>query len=147
MKCIKVVKSKSRKRCLNKHSTARMTRDMALAVLCLLVWLISPKLKAQESGTFLRFQNQFPTALMVVIPDWLATLDTSKNTHHFSPIKAPAKWQSVMAPSPDRSPRVYNYHEIGIFCKLDVKLDKVSKLPIRFRLGTQEVVDRKEGKY
>lgn len=135
MKCIKVVKNKNRKRCLNKH----------LLILCLLIGSTFPNLKAQESGTFLRFQNQFPTTLMVVIPDLI--LDTSKNNHHFSPIKAPPQWKSVAIPSPDRSPRVYNYQEIGIFCKLDVKLDKVSKLPIRFRLGTQEVVDRKEGKY
>ena len=146
MKCIKAVKSKNlnQKKFLSRASRARA---MSLALPALLFWLPSPNLKAQESGTFLRFQNQFPTTLMVVIPDWVKTLGTSKNTRHFSPIKAPAKWQSVMAPSPDRSPRVYNYHEIGIFCKLDVKLDKVSKLPIRCRLGTQEAVDRKEGKY
>ena len=137
MKCIKAVKNKSQKKFLNKP----------LLFLGLLIWFLSPSLGAQESGTFLRFQNQFPTALSIVIPDWIATLDTSKKSNHFSPIKTPAKWRSVAVPSPDRSPRVYNYHEIGIFCKLDVKLDKASKLPIRFRLGTQEVVDRKEGKY
>ena len=139
MKCIKVVKSKSRnrKKFLNKR----------LTFLCLLIGLIAPSLQGQDTSTFMRFQNQFPTALTVVIPDWIEILDTSKNTDQFSPIKAPYQWKSVAVPSPDRSPRVYNYHEIGIFCKLDVKLDKVSKLPIRFRLGTQEVVDRKEGKY
>ena len=137
MKCIKVVKNKNRKRCLNKH----------LLILCLLIGFIAPNLKAQKSGSFLRFQNQFPTTLMVVIPDLISAIDISQNTNHFSPIKTPPQWKSVAIPSPDRSPRVYNYHEIGIFCKLDVKLDKVSKLPIRFRLGTQEIVDRKEGKY
>jgi len=45
------------------------------------------------------------------------------------------------------SPRIYNYQNLGIFCKLDVKLDGVTKWPVRFRLGTQEVVDRKEGKH
>ncbi len=149
MKCIKAVKNKNlnRKKFLSRASRARAMSLALPALLTLLFWLLSPNLKAQESGTFLRFQNQFPTALTVVIPDWIAALEASKNHHQFSPIKTPAQWKSVAIPSPDRSPRIYNYHEIGIFCKLDVKLDKVSKLPIRFRLGTQEIVDRKEGKY
>lgn len=144
MKCTKVVKNKSRKRCLNKHS---MARAMSLAILCLLIGLAAPSLQAQDTSTFMRFQKQFPTTLMVVIPNSIEVLEVSQNTNQFSPIKTPYQWKSVAVPSPDRSPRVYNYHEIGIFCKLDVKLDKVSKLPVRFRLGTQEVVDRKEGKY
>jgi len=106
-----------------------------------------PVLKGQETGTFLRFQSQFPVALSVVIPDWINNQNHTLNTPHFFQINAPRQWKSVDVPSPDRSPRIYNYQEIGIFCKLDVKLDKVSKLPVRFRLGTQEVVDRKEGKY
>lgn len=137
MKCIKAVKNKSRKKFLSKK----------IIFFFLLTGLVSPTLKGQETGTFIRFQSQFPVAMSVAIPSWLSALNHSENTAQFSPFKTPHQWQTVALPSPDRSPRVYNYHEIGIFCKLDVKLDKVSKIPIRFRLGSQEVVDRKEGKY
>ncbi len=113
----------------------------------LVSWLVFPNLNGQEDGSFIRFQNQFPVALAVVIPDWIPTLGQTTNPNQFSPLRTPRQWQSVNVPSTDRSPRAYNYQEIGIFCKLDVKLDKISKLPVRFRLGTQEVVDRKEGKY
>jgi len=137
MKCTKAVKNKSLKKFLNKKIT----------LFSLIIWGLTPALNGQESGTFLRFQNQFPVALVVHIPNWLNVLNQPKNKTQFSAITLPPQWQSVAVPSPDRSPRIYNYHEIGIFCKLDVKLDKASKLPIRFRLGTQEIVDRKEGKY
>ena len=137
MKCMKAVKNKKQKKCLSKKTI----------LFFLLLWLVFPNLSAQENGSFLRFQNQFPVALGVVIPNWIPTLDQPADGSKFSSIKTPERWQAVNVPSPDRSPRVYNYHEIGIFCKLDVKLDKVSKIPVRFRLGTQELVDRKEGKY
>ena len=137
MKCMKAVKNKRQKKFLSKK----------VILFSLLFCLVFPNLKGQDSGTFLRFQSQFPVSLGVVIPDLISTLDQTSDSNLFSPIKTPRQWQSVNVPSPDRSPRVYNYHEIGIFCKLDVKLDKVSKFPVRFRLGTQEVVDRKEGKY
>ncbi len=137
MKCMKAVKNKKRKKFLSKKT----------ALLFLMSWILFPILKGQESGTFLRFQNQFSVALNIHIPTWINNQNHSTDTPVFFQINTPQQWQSVDVPSPDRSPRIYNYHEIGIFCKLDVKLDKVSKLPIRFRLGTQEVVDRKEGKY
>jgi len=137
MKCMKAVKNKKRKKFLSKR----------IILVFLMTWILFPVLKGQETGTFLRFQSQFPIALSVVIPDWINTKKQRLNIPHFFQIKTPHQWRSVTVPSPDRSPRIYNYHEIGIFCKLDVKLDKISKLPIRFRLGTQEAVDRKEGKY
>ncbi|MEM9824465.1 MAG: hypothetical protein AAF985_25490 [Bacteroidota bacterium] len=45
------------------------------------------------------------------------------------------------------APKVYSYHHLGIMCKLDVQLEKSMKHPVKFRLGTQEYVDRLEGKY
>ena len=137
MKCIKVVKNKKWKKFLNKN----------LVLPLLVLGLIVPGLQGQENGTFTRFQNQYPVTLCVFIPDLSTTISHKKNSSSFSPIQAPYQWKMVNVPSPDRSPRVYNYHNLGVFCKLDVKLDKVSKLPVRFRLGTQELVDRKEGKY
>ncbi len=137
MKCMKVVKNKKMKWCWNKK----------IILFCLFTVSVFPLLQAQKDGAYTRFQNQFTVNLAVIIPAGNFILDKYNRLTPFSPVRTPRQWSSVRVPSPDRSPRVYNYHEIGIFCKLDVKLDKVSKLPVRFRLGTQEVVDRKEGKY
>lgn len=40
---------------------------------------------------------------------------------------------------------VYDNH-FGFFCKVEVKLDKVSKVPMRFRLGSMNYVNGLEGK-
>jgi len=57
------------------------------------------------------------------------------------------KGNSPIKTSNHTSPVVYSYHHLGIMCKLDVQLEKSMKLPVKFRLGTQEYVDRLEGKY
>ncbi|MFN7118231.1 MAG: hypothetical protein ACK4TA_15630 [Saprospiraceae bacterium] len=43
-------------------------------------------------------------------------------------------------------PIVYSYHNLAFFCKVEVKLEKAVKLPVKFRLGDVEYVDRLEGK-
>lgn len=43
-------------------------------------------------------------------------------------------------------PPVYDYQRLGVFCKLDVQLEKHLPLPVRFRLGDPLLVDAWEGK-
>lgn len=43
-------------------------------------------------------------------------------------------------------PTPYAYHRLGLFCKLDVQLEKRLPLPVRFRLGDPLHVDALEGK-
>ena len=45
-----------------------------------------------------------------------------------------------------RQPSIYDFHALGMFCKFDVGLDKGSKIPLRFRLGTVGGVDTQERK-
>ncbi len=42
--------------------------------------------------------------------------------------------------------RITYVNNLGFFCRQEVKLDKVLAIPIRFRLGSREYVDRMEGK-
>lgn len=44
------------------------------------------------------------------------------------------------------TPVVYCYQDIGFFCKIDVQLEKAVKLPVKFRLGTVQYVNKLEGK-
>lgn len=40
----------------------------------------------------------------------------------------------------------YSYQNLGIFCKWEVQLEKKARIPVRFRLGEVQYVDRLEGK-
>ncbi len=53
---------------------------------------------------------------------------------------------SQYGPQNALAPKIYSYQSLSPFCKLDVQLDKVAPLNIRFRLGEVEYVDRLEGK-
>ncbi len=43
-------------------------------------------------------------------------------------------------------PRAYSYQELGFFCKWEVQLEKAAQLPVKFRLGEVQYVERMEGK-
>ncbi len=40
----------------------------------------------------------------------------------------------------------YYAERLGFFCKQEIKLDKISVIPVRFRLGSMEACNRLEGK-
>ena len=43
-------------------------------------------------------------------------------------------------------PAPWNYTELGLFCKLDVQLERRTRMPILFRLGDVQQVEAWEGK-
>ena len=43
-------------------------------------------------------------------------------------------------------PKIYSYHNLAFFCKVEIKLEKAAKFPIKFRLGDVNYVDQLEGK-
>ena len=40
-----------------------------------------------------------------------------------------------------KMPLAYAYKDLALFCKIEVKLEKVVKMPIKFRLGSVDYVD------
>jgi hypothetical protein len=40
----------------------------------------------------------------------------------------------------------YSYHDLGLFCKWEVNMEKAAKIPVKFRLGEVQYVERLEGK-
>lgn len=46
---------------------------------------------------------------------------------------------------PFLSPQFYSA-QLGFFCKQEIKFDKITKIPFRFRLGSVDQCDRLEGK-
>ncbi len=74
---------------------------------------------------------------------------TYLNPHLYFLGIAPAIF-SETPPSNSRSgpyvPKAYRYNELGFFCKMEVKMEKNAKLPIKVRLGDVDYVDWLEGK-
>jgi hypothetical protein len=43
-------------------------------------------------------------------------------------------------------PMAYSYDHLAFFCKLEVRMEKATKLPIKFRLGDVQYMEKLEGK-
>ncbi|MBK9016911.1 MAG: hypothetical protein IPM82_24205 [Saprospiraceae bacterium] len=43
-------------------------------------------------------------------------------------------------------PQAWCYSDLAFFCKMEVKMEKATRFPIKFRLGDVQYVDRLEGK-
>ena len=43
-------------------------------------------------------------------------------------------------------PAAYSYEKLGAFCKWEVQLEKAARMPVKFRLGEVQYVERLEGK-
>ena len=44
-------------------------------------------------------------------------------------------------------PMLYQAQELAFFCRWEVKMEKASKMPVKFRLGEVQYTERMEGKY
>lgn len=59
----------------------------------------------------------------------------------------PPSLNEVFKASPSiSSPKAYAYKDLAFFCKVEVQLEKATKMPIKFRLGSVDYVDWLEGK-
>ena len=43
-------------------------------------------------------------------------------------------------------PPAWRYQDLAFFCKLEVKMEKTFKMPVKFRLGEVQYVEKMEGK-
>lgn len=71
--------------------------------------------------------------------------------HAQSLLPAQARPISLLKPAPieltsSPLPSPWAYQHLGMFCKLDVQLERRAKFPVLFRLGDVQQVDAWEGK-
>jgi hypothetical protein len=91
---------------------------------------------ASGQGTGLTVDKVFKTKnFLTFIPVHYKTSYPVTSIHPVSP-----KQVSIF-----NSPYQYQ-HELGFFCKVELKWDKVLYRPLRFRLGSYDYVNRLEGK-
>lgn len=67
---------------------------------------------------------------MSVLPSWRA-------------LESATRKQVLEAPP---MPAAYSYDKLGAFCKWEVQLEKAARMPVKFRLGEVQYVERLEGK-
>lgn len=120
-------------------------RDGVLVLICLISVLpgfgqtdlsISGKSLAElQQGTTL----SIPTTLVLPAP----TPPSTQKKEQF-----PSLHQLFHDPqSIKQMPKAYSYHDLGFFCKLEVKMEKKARFPVKVRLGEVQYVERMEGKY
>ena len=98
-------------------------------IICLGCLLFSVKAKAQ-----LRLPEQQKEDVHFSKGYFLIQNDFSEN--------APSK----MKLRTEVSPKSWNYQDLAFFCKLELKLEKMVQMPVKFRLGEVQYVDWLEGK-
>ncbi len=115
---------------------------MKSTCVAILVLISAPFLTAQEENiSFGKNLGQLKKEI--------ATLPT--NAYFSRQIQLFIQHQSLknglgLPPTARQIPSVYAYKDLAFFCKIEVKLEKVMKLPVKFRLGSVEQVDYLEGK-
>lgn len=63
----------------------------------------------------------------------------------YSPLSSASYTTSIMN-NHSVNVSAYSYEDLAIFCKLEVKMEKASGFPVKFRLGEVHYVEQLEGK-
>ena len=96
-------------------------------------WIFLPFLLALLGGA--RAQS----AKLQLDPKWISGSSLSKFAFAKPLVSAPSI-------KPKFIPQAWCYANLAFFCKIEVKMEKAARFPVKFRLGDVQYVDRLEGK-
>lgn len=91
------------------------------------------------------FVSGFVTAQTEVLKKKDLSLSTPALFQHLPSLLPVQKSHIATGPMPFLSPDFYA-RQLGFFCRQEIKMDKITRIPFRFRLGSVEEVNRLEGK-
>ena len=114
-----------------------------IAILLLLPPFLGYTQQITISGHSLSELKRSPTVSVSHTP-----LSTSVNYIRFIVItQAALPLTQAMGSHPSRIPQAWSYRDLAFFCKLEVKMEKATNFPIKFRLGEVQYAENREGKY
>ncbi|GAB5554727.1 MAG: hypothetical protein Sapg2KO_43180 [Saprospiraceae bacterium] len=119
--------------------------NSVLLLLFFSVITASAQMNTSSSGPYhilgksmVELKKESPSAQIPVLPTLLITNNAMAQA---GPLDSKSTYLNYQAP------KAYSFEHLAFFCRLEVKMEKASKMPVRFRLGTVDYVDRMEGKY
>ena len=121
--------------------------NLTLRLILMLFFSISlPYLANAQVGLQVKNQNLFPQKI-TKFPisssfNLIYPFKNKKTQYKFSKIKIPRNPFSPIT----KQPKAYSFKNLALFCKIEVQLEKLSKIPVKFRLGSVDYVDKLESK-
>lgn len=133
-----------------RKSIKMIVRKSLLVFLCL-SWLNTTLVQAQTADVddkpLLLFQETdvtFTSSPILASTSLLGLYPTSSPS---APRYLSALTFRQTALSQQQQPSCYSTADLAFFCRLEVKLERATKIPVRFRLGDVQQVDYLEGKF
>ncbi|MFK8105253.1 MAG: hypothetical protein AB8G15_22260 [Saprospiraceae bacterium] len=115
-------------------------------MLMILMFPLAASAQLTLSSPTANFQFTPPTlqspALLLSLPSGFLTLENT-TSHLLSNPLSSALYTPFTTPE---QPRAYCFKELALFCKIEVQLEQLSKIPVKFRLGSVDYVDQLESK-
>ena len=87
---------------------------------------------------------QHPVSIEIdflTIPTFYPSAISSTNVPSLS-----AVFKNYPTSSATAMPKAWAYEDLAFFCKIEVQMEKATKLPVKFRIGEVQQVERMEGK-
>jgi hypothetical protein len=85
------------------------------------------------------FSQKLPANYPKGFPSKPSIIDSSLLSFRLQPITTLNKKNALIPPD-------FYVRQLGFFCKQEIRFEKITRLPLRFRLGSVEDCDRMEGK-
>ncbi len=116
---------------------------------CILVIFMFPLLAGAQltlSSQAANFQFTLPTmqtaAFLFPLQHTFSTTENSSSKR----LSRSLLWKLPPPLTTTEQPKAYCFKTLALFCKIEVQLEEMSRIPVKFRLGSVDYVDQLESK-